>query len=175
MGSPAEEEVALLGRAADGDARAFAALVARHRDRMWAVCVRITGHRHDAEDALQDALVAAWRALPTFRAEARFSTWLHRIAANAALKVAARRREVPVEEVLDAPIDDIGFDSAIVDQDAIGRALAMLPPDFRAALVLREYADLSYAEIAEEQGVGVQTVKSRLNRARRAMHALLTA
>ena len=106
MGSP-PDEIALLDRAADGDARAFAALVARHRDRMWAVCVRITGHRHDAEDALQDALVAAWRALPTFRAEAKFSTWVHRIAANAALKVVARRREVPVEEVLDAPIDDV--------------------------------------------------------------------
>ncbi len=61
----------------------------------------------------------------------------------------------------------------VVEQDAIGSALARIPPEFRAALVLREYADMSYAEIAEAQGVGIQTVKSRLNRARRAMYALL--
>ena len=168
----AESEAELVARAAAGDAHAFSALVAAHRDRAWAVCLRITGHRHDAEDALQDALIAAWRNLPTFRGDARFGTWLHRIAANAALKLIGRRRDTLLDELPEAagPED---FESALVEQDAIARALARLPPDFRTALVLREYADLSYEEIAEAQGVGIQTVKSRLNRARRAVAAQL--
>ena len=163
----------LIERAAGGDARAFATLVAGHRDRAWAVCLRITGHRHDAEDALQDALTAAWRNLPSFRGDARFGTWLHRIAANAALKLVARRRDTPSDELPDVVAPESEFALGIVEQDAIAAALAQLPPEFRSALVLREYADLSYAEIAEAQGVGIQTVKSRLNRARRAVSTLL--
>ncbi|GEL24888.1 RNA polymerase sigma factor [Pseudonocardia sulfidoxydans NBRC 16205] len=166
-------ELELVRRAGAGDTRAFATLVDAHRDRAWAVCLRITGHQYDAEDALQDALTAAWRHLPTFRGDARFGTWLHRIAANAALKLVTRRREAPVEEapeVVDAGSD---FALGIVERDALDAALALIPPDFRAALVLREYADMSYAEIAEAQGVGIQTVKSRLNRARRAVQTLL--
>jgi RNA polymerase sigma factor (sigma-70 family) len=158
-------------RAADGDAQAFAVLVAEHRDRAWAVCLRITGHRHDAEDALQDALAAAWRNLGGYRGDARFATWLHRIAANAALRVAGMRREVAVDELPEPAGSE--FEPDVVDRDAVTAALALLPPEFRSALVLREYADLSYAEIAEAQGVGIQTVKSRLNRGRRAMAALL--
>jgi RNA polymerase sigma factor (sigma-70 family) len=173
--SPSSDlEAELIRRAAGGDARAFADVLEPYRERMWAVCLRITGHRHDAEDALQDALTAAWRNLARFRGDARLSTWLHRIAANAALKQVARRRETPVEEFPDLVVDEPGLASEVVDRDAVARALALLPPDFRAALVLREYGDLSYEEIAEAQGVGVQTVKSRLNRARRALGALLT-
>ena len=84
-----------------------------------------------------------------------------------------RRREAPVDEAPD--VVDAGSDFAlgIVERDALDAALALLPPDFRVALVLREYADMSYAEIAEAQGVGIQTVKSRLNRARRAVQTLL--
>jgi RNA polymerase sigma factor (sigma-70 family) len=167
-------ELELVRRAAAGDAHAFSALVSAHRDRTWAVCLRITGHRHDAEDALQDALTAAWRNLSSYRGDARFGTWLHRIAANAALRLVARRRDIGLDEVgeqveADAP----EFAQLVVEQDAITAALARIPPEFRAALVLREYADMSYAEIAAAQGVGIQTVKSRLNRARRAMSALL--
>ena len=169
-------ELELVRRAAAGDAQAFSTLVSTHRDRAWAVCLRITGHRHDAEDALQDALTAAWRNLSSFRGDARFGTWLHRIAANAALKLVARRRDVPLDEMGEQTMPDSPdpeFAHLVVEQDAIVSALARIPPEFRAALVLREYADMSYAEIAEAQGVGIQTVKSRLNRARRAMFALL--
>jgi RNA polymerase sigma-70 factor (ECF subfamily) len=167
------DEVTLARAAAAGDARAFAALVEPHRDHVWAVCYRITGHRADAEDALQDALLAAWRHLPRFRGDARFSTWLHRIAANAALRVVQRRREEPCAVLEDRPDDGLSFATLVVERDAVQRALDQLPPDFRTALVLREYADMTYADIAAYQGVGVQTVKSRLNRARRALQALL--
>ena len=167
------DESSLVRAAAAGDAQAFARLVEPFRQRTWAVCFRITGHRQDAEDALQDALVAAWRGLAHFRGEAQFGTWLHRIAANAALRVVQRRREEPLDEVEDVASDEVPFATALAERDALQRVLALLPPAFRTALVLREYADMTYADIAEFQGVSIQTVKSRLNRARHAVHTLL--
>ncbi|MGY1829752.1 RNA polymerase sigma factor [Geodermatophilus sp. SYSU D01180] len=173
MDTRADEESSLASSAAAGDAEAFAALIQPHRERVWAVCYRITGQRQDAEDALQDALTAAWRNLAKFRGEAQFGTWLHRIAANAALRVVQRRREEPVAEVGDWAGRETPFSTTLAERDALQQVLDLLPPDFRTALVLREYADMTYAEIAAYQGVGVQTVKSRLNRARNAVHALL--
>lgn len=167
------DESELARSAAEGDARAFTLLIEPYRQRTWAVCYRITGHQHDAEDALQDALTAAWRSLRQFRADAQFGTWLYRIATNAALRAVQRRREAPVDNVEDIPVPETPFSTTIVERDALQRALALVPPDFRTALVLREYADMTYADIAEYQGVGIQTVKSRLNRARRAVRSLL--
>jgi RNA polymerase sigma-70 factor (ECF subfamily) len=167
------DELSLVRAAAAGDAQAFTSLVEPHRQRTWAVCYRITGHREDAEDALQDALTAAWQNLARFRGDAQFGTWLHRIAANAALKLVQRRREAPVEAVDDIADAETPFSSTLAERDALQRVLTLLPPDFRTALVLREYADMSYADIAAYQGVGIQTVKSRLNRARHAVHDLL--
>jgi len=168
------EETSLARCAAAGDAHAFAELIEPHRDHVWAVCFRITGQRQDAEDALQDTLTAAWQHLDRFRGEARIGTWLHRIAANAALRLVQRRREVLRETFDDAPGEETPFTTTVVERDALQQALDLLPPDFRTALVLREYADMTYSDIAAYQGVGVQTVKSRLNRARRAIHVLLT-
>jgi RNA polymerase sigma factor (sigma-70 family) len=166
-------EASLLRRAASGDAGAFADLVAAHRQHLWAVCYRITGQQQDAEDALQDALTAVWRHLGQYRGDAQLSTWLHRIAANAALRVAQRRREEPRDVLEDEPVDGMHFSTLVAERDALQRALDQLPPDFRTALVLREYVDMTYADIAAYQGVPVQTVKSRLNRARSALAALL--
>jgi RNA polymerase sigma-70 factor (ECF subfamily) len=168
-----EGEAELLDLARDRDPQAFVDLVTRYRGPAWAVCLRITGNPHDAEDALQEALTAAWRNLDRFRGDARFGTWLHRIAANAALAVVRRRRDLPT--------DDDAFERAAPgdafaardESDRIQTALRRIPEDFRVALVLREYGDLTYEEIAAHQGIPVQTVKSRLNRARRAMAELL--
>ncbi|WP_226436449.1 RNA polymerase sigma factor [Rhodococcus yananensis] len=166
----------LIERCKAGDAAAFGELVGRYRPRTWAVCVQITGNTHDAEDALQDALTAAWQNIGKFRGSAKFSTWLHRIAANASLATVRRRRDVVVDEIdlgahTDSPVAD-----RVVDVDAVRRALADLPDEYRAAVVLREYAQLSYAEIAEHLGIPVQTVKSRINRARtRLVEALAPA
>lgn len=176
------DEAELLERARAGDEAAFAALVAPRRTRLWSVCLRVVGDRHDAEDALQDALTAAWQHLGSFRGDARLDTWLYRIASNAALAVARRRRE----RVLDP--EDLGevggwgeragdgvrdHAGRVADVDLVRRALADLPEAFREAVVLREVADLSYDEIATHQGIGVQTVKSRLNRARAQLAAAL--
>jgi RNA polymerase sigma factor (sigma-70 family) len=168
------EESELVALAAAGDAEAFARLVEACRERTWAVCFRITGNAADAEDALQDALVAAWRNLHSFRGHARFSTWLYRIASNAALAVVRRRRDIPDDGLVFSSDETTSFAQSIVDADAVQAALGKLPPTFRAALVLREWGGLSYQEIGDWQGVGVQTVKSRLNRARNALAELLT-
>lgn len=169
--SPANE-ILLIRRAAAGDGAAFAQLIEPCRDRMWAVCYRITGRHHDAEDALQDALTAAWRHLGSFRGTARFSTWLYRIATNAALGIVQRRRDIALDGIPETPAAG-SFADQVDAGDALQRALAQLPPTFRATVVMREYADMTYADIAAAQGVNIQTVKSRLNRGRRALRELL--
>lgn len=156
----------LIERCRAGDTAAFGELAGRYRTRTWAVCLQITGNPHDAEDALQDALTAAWQNIGKFRGTARFSTWLHRIAANAALATVRRRRDIAVDEIDLGAHTDSPVAERVVDVDAVRRALADLPEDYRAAVVLREFAQLSYAEIAEHQAIPVQTVKSRINRAR---------
>lgn len=162
----------LLARARAGDSRAFEDLVMPHRNRLWGVCLRVTGSTQDAEDALQDCLLAAWRNLDRFRGDAAVGTWLYRIAANAAVGVVRRRREV-VGEVPDRPDPAPAAEDVLVLRDEVEAALRLVPLDFRVALVLREYGDLTYDEIAAHQGVGVQTVKSRLNRARSSVRAAL--
>jgi RNA polymerase sigma factor (sigma-70 family) len=163
-------EAELVALARHGDEHAFATLAEQHRARLWSICLRVTGNRADAEDALQDALTAAWLHLGSFRSEARFGTWAYRIAANAALAVVRRRKDIPTDIVEELNTDGgSDFTRHVIDADRVNAALATLGVQFREALVLREYGDLSYEQIAAHQGVGVQTVKSRLNRARAAL------
>jgi RNA polymerase sigma factor (sigma-70 family) len=173
-------EADLLARCRAGDQAAFAELIAPQRERAWNVALRITGNRHDAEDALQNALIAAWQGIDKFGGQARFGTWFYRVVSNAALQIHRRRAAGVTTDFVD-PADLHDFSSTatpsvadrVVDADAVRRALAALPEDFREAIVLREFADLSYAEIAEHQKIGVQTVKSRINRARTQLVAML--
>ena len=172
------DESDLLAWARDGDERAFAWLLAGHRDLLHSICFRITGHPQDAEDALQVALLSAWKYLHAFQGRSRFSTWLYRIAHNAALAVARQRRPEPVDPSdveITGPrtVDPRSFVSEIADRDAVTRALTLVQPDFRAALVLREYGGLSYEEIAQVQGIRIETVKTRIARARQALARLL--
>lgn len=172
------DDAELVAHAKAGDQQAFAELVTRYRTKVWHVCLQIAGNKEDAEDALQEALTAAWQNLAKFRGEARFATWLHRIAANAALSVVRRRR--PTDSI-DA--DDGGgivlvdpspaFDEQLTTVDLVRRALAQLPEDFRVAIVLAEFASLPYADIAEHQGVSVATVKTRIHRGRKRLAEIL--
>lgn len=169
-------EADLLAWARRGDEAAFGELVERSRKRLFAVCVRITGDEHSARDAAQNALLDAWRALDRFEGRASFSTWLCQIGSRAALAVVRKRRAHPVAEVPE-PIGPFSaaLDESVSSVSAVRWALEKLPPDFRQALVLREYGDLSYQEIADEQGIPIETVKSRINRARRAVAHVLEA
>ena len=169
------DEAALLERARGGDGRAFEELLTPHRAKLWSICWRITGNQYDAEDALQEALTAAWLHLGSFRSDARFSTWAYRIASNAALAVVRKRRDIPVDDFPDlGEPSGVDFAEVIADRDRIQTALAGIPEQFREALVLREYGTLTYEQIAEHQGIPVQTVKSRLSRARAAVAAALS-
>ena len=168
-------EVELLERCRAGDGGAFRELIGRHHSQAWAVCLQITGNRADAEDALQDALISASQNLHRFRGQAKFSTWLHRISANAALALVRRRREVvspTADQAEQADPSSLTADR-VVDVDAVRQALAQLPEDFRVAIVLRECADMSYADIAEHQEIGVGTVKTRISRGRAHLLRLL--
>ncbi len=165
-------EAALVERARAGDEAAFAELVTPCQRLLFTVCVRICGNDADALDATQDALVAAWRHLDRFDGRSRFSTWIYRIAHNAALMQVRRRRDlVGIPDEAGPPVPDAA--TSVDTVLTVRWALAQLPPDFRGALVLREYADLTYAEIAEIQGVPENTVRSRIARARQALARLL--
>ncbi|MDJ0334601.1 sigma-70 family RNA polymerase sigma factor [Salinibacterium sp. G-O1] len=167
-----ESESGLLADARGGDSRAFDLLLARHRDRLWGVCLRTTRNPADAEDALQDTLIAIWQNLSRFRGDSSFGTWIYRIAANAALTVVRKRREIP-DDGIEIEDDSRDFVDALADRDRVQFALMSVAEDFRVALVLREYGQFSYEEIAQHQGILVATVKTRISRARAAVAAAM--
>lgn len=160
-----------------GDRVALDRLLRRHHDRLYAVCVRITGNEADGADACQNALVAIVKALPRFDGLSRFSTWAYRVATNASLDELRRRRRRPelvepgAHAHLGAP--DAGIDD-LADHLAIRAALASLSPEQRAPVVLRDLAGLSYEEIAEILSLPPGTVRSRISRGRAVLAGTLS-
>lgn len=165
--TPPDDDL-LIHRAKRGDSAATDALLRRHYDTVRAVCHRIVINSADADDATQMALISIVRALPSFDGRSKFSTWIYRIATNAALDEIRRIRRRPVPTHDGAMYDSVGRDvSDPVDaQLDVSAALAQIPEDYRAALVLRHIADLEYEEIAEILGVPIGTVRSRISRGR---------
>lgn len=170
-GLPADDE-RLAGAAAHGDRAALEALLERHADRVHTLCRRVLGDPHDAMDATQEALLAVARGIGGFDGRSRFTTWLHRVAVNAAVDEARRRGRRPVpHETLPEPRPDgrASPEDAVAGRLDLDAALAALPVEFRAAVALRDVADLDYAEIAAVLGVPLGTVRSRIARGRRAV------
>ena len=169
------DDTDLLRAHVAGDPDAFGELVRRHRDRLWAVALRTLGDREEAADALQEALLSAYRAADRFRGESAVTTWLHRIVVNACLDRARRRQVRPAVGLPDLPP---GREPAAVEPDRdtareVWAALAQLPPEQRIPLVLLEIEGYSVAEIAELIGVAEGTVKSRCARGRARLAGLL--
>ena len=191
-----DPESALVLLAQQGDETAFARLMDRHLDRVWTLVWRVLRHREDTEDVVQEAFLSAWRALPGFRREARFSTWLQTIAVSRALNHRARGAErvrrasspfattgdraleaarsvrAPVTAPLE-PADDRPAASPLRLLESaelrarLAQGLEKLPADWRAVLALREGVEAqSYTEIAATLGLALGTVRSRLARAR---------
>lgn len=157
-----------------GDGEAFRALVTPYNRLLRSVCARIVGTEADVDDAVQLALSAAWQHLDKFEGRSAFSTWLYRIAHNASLSLVRKRVPDPMGDNMPEVVSrDAAPDSQVSDRDAVRWALERIPPDFRAALVLYEYGNLTYLEIAEVQGIKVETVKTRIARARQALAHLL--
>ncbi len=183
-GSDARDDRELLQAHVDGDTEASDALFTRHRDRLWAVALRTTGHREDAADALQDALVAAHRRAASYRGEAAVTTWLHRIVVNACLdrirRARVRAADPLPDDLEDHPPRAAGAPRGPEEQllareqrDRVLAALAALPAEQRACLVLVDMEARPVAEVAEILEVPVGTVKSRCARGRARLAALL--
>jgi RNA polymerase sigma-70 factor (ECF subfamily) len=155
-----------------GDPDAFGLLFARHRDRLWAVALRTLGDADDAADALQDAMISAFRRADSFRGDSAVTTWLHRIVVNACLDLLRRRAARPATSGLAADALDAlaaGHRQVQPDSDAaldVTAALRTLPPEQRAALVLVDMLGYPVAEAAAVLGVSEGTVKSRCSRGR---------
>ncbi|MDG2519081.1 MULTISPECIES: RNA polymerase sigma factor [Lysobacter] len=176
------EERSLVSAAARGEMRAFEALYRRHAGRVHGVIARLVGgHGARAEDLTQEAFVRAWQALPAFRFESAFSTWLHRLAVNTALMELRSRRSRPQdegdsdEEVFDliGSADSAGHTTAL-SMD-LERAVASLPPRARAVLVLYDVEGWKHEEIAAELGMAVGSSKAQLHRARNLLRDRLEA
>jgi RNA polymerase sigma-70 factor (ECF subfamily) len=165
---------ALATRAAAGDRRALESLLDRHADRIYAVCRRVLADREDALDATQDAMVAVARGVGRFDGSSAFTTWLYRVATNAALDEGRRkaRRPRPVEVTAETAGRG-SVEEAVTARLDVDAALRQLPEDFRVAVVLRDLSDLDYAEIAEVLDVPAGTVRSRIARGRAALAAAL--
>ncbi|MGA5315640.1 RNA polymerase sigma factor SigM [Streptomyces pseudogriseolus] len=173
----------LLTRHVEGDPDAFGEIVRRHRDRLWAVALRTLGDREEAADAVQDALVSAYRAAHTFRGQSAVTTWLHRITVNACLdraRKAASRKTAPVDDTerLEQLLEPHESASAPAERNDLHRqlieAMGTLPPDQRAALVLVDMQGYPVAEAARILDVPTGTVKSRCARGRAKLLPLLT-
>jgi RNA polymerase sigma-70 factor, ECF subfamily len=166
--------VELLRRHVAGDPDAFGELFRRHRERLWAVAIRILRDPEEAADALQDAMIAAFRRAASFRGESAVTTWLHRIVVNAVLDRIRRRAARPAMGGQDDDLDALaartqrpGDPSASTDIALdVRAALSTLVPDQRAALVLVDMLGYSIADAAEVLGVSEGTVKSRAARGR---------
>lgn len=166
------DDAALMRAHVTGDQDAFAELVRRHRDRLWAVALRTIGDREDAADALQDALLSAYRTADRFRGDAAVTTWLHRIVVNSCLDRLRRRQSrptVPLPEVDRTVAPSVDRDTALVVHAALGQ----LPPDQRMALVLVDLQGYPVADAARVLGVAEGTIKSRCARGRARLAVLL--
>lgn len=170
----------LVRRHVGGDPDAFGELVRRHRDRLWAVALRTLGDPEDAADALQEGLINAFRRAGSYRGDAAVTTWLHRIVVNACIdrvRRASSRPTVALPEGTDHPTltaaDGDPADRVSLRLD-IEAALATLPAQQRAPLVLVDMEGFSVAEVAEMLGCPVGTVKSRCARARARLLPLLS-
>ena len=167
-GEPSDDE--LLRRHAAGDANAFGLLFTRHKDRLWAVALRIVCDPDDAADALQDAMISAFRRADAFRGDSAVTTWLHRIVVNASLDLLRRRPGRSVSwsgdpEDLPLPVQRAGDGSSDTRLD-VDTALRVLPPPQRAALILVDMLGYPVSEAAVILGVSEGTVKSRCARSR---------
>ena len=177
--SPRDEDHALARAAGAGDVRAFESLYRRHSRRVYAVLWRLCGHEARAEDLVQEAFVRAWQALPGFRFESAFSTWLHRLAVNTALMELRARRSRPQMDGDEDAFDTIGGVDSAGHVTALSidleRVVATLPPRARAVLVLHDVEGWKHEEIANELGMAVGSSKAQLHRARGLLRTRLEA
>ncbi|MFE9680460.1 RNA polymerase sigma factor [Streptomyces sp. NPDC006285] len=175
------DDALLTVRAAEGDEDAFAVLVQRHAPSLIRLATRLLGSRTEAEDAVQDAFISAWRRLPEFHNRSSFGTWMYRISTNRCLNVLRSRRPVaPLEAAGDVPAPEYAASPARIAEArgavrALREALDLLSAEQRACWVLRELDGQSYEFIADAVGISQEAVRARVFRARRCLTQALGA
>ncbi len=170
----------LVQRARDGDRDAFGELVRIHQHGVYTLAVRLVRDRDQASDVAQDAFVRAWRAMPEFRGDAKFSTWIHRITVNTAWTHRSRQNRVRLDSLDALPSDPeaVTLDPIRAGESAsagpqIEQALMELSESIRAVVVLKDVYDWSHSEIAEYLGISVTAAKVRLHRGRKDLRSKL--
>lgn len=174
----------MIGKAQAGDTSCFEALYARHKRRIFSLCLRMTGNYAEAEDFTQEAFLQLYRKIASFRGESAFTTWLHRLSVNIVLMHFRKKSiaEVSLEQTLeplqeDSPPKDIGMrDNMLhgsVDRIALERAIGELPPGYRIIFVLHDIEGYEHNEIAEILGCSIGNSKSQLHKARMKLRASL--
>ena len=172
-----EGEMELVRRACGGDQDAFAILVHTHQRRAYILAFRMLGNEDEAAEAVQEAFLAAWQGLHSFRGEARFSTWMYRIVYHACLRLLEqRRRDTRDKDAVTLQAQESArleggqeVHTILTDRErqrAIQQAIQQLPGKYRAVLILRHLQELTYEEIAQALSLPVGTIKTHLFRAR---------
>ena len=166
------DESQLIASAQKGNASAVEQLLEHYYDYIFSICRKVTGNVDDANEATQETLIKVVRNIPSFKSTAKFSTWVYRIATNAALDEIRKKNRRPTSEFNEdtvIPQTTKNLEDSLIDNIDIDNALQNLPEEFRIVLVLRDQLGTSYEEISEILGVASGTVKSRIARARQKM------
>jgi len=167
-------QVELIERAKRGDRDAFASIAAASADRCYALAYRILRDPHRAQDAAQQALLGAWRDLPTLREADRFDAWLHRLVVNACyVEARTERRWVARVRVLRAEPETADIARSVAARDELEAAFRQLSPEHRAVVVLHHHLGYQLTEIAETLGIPAGTARSRLHHAVKQLRAVL--
>ncbi|HLI71478.1 MAG TPA: sigma-70 family RNA polymerase sigma factor [Ktedonobacteraceae bacterium] len=177
-----QDDAQLVTASKNGDQDAFSLLVQRYQRRVFNLVFRMLQNYEEASEITQEAFLAAWQGLPSFRGEARFSTWLYRIAYNCALKqLGQRRREQELHLALQADLESDDSDQKMSqaeqldNQALVQEQLSQLPPKYRIVLILRHLQDMTYEEMAEVLTMPIGTIKTHLFRARNLLKERLQA
>jgi RNA polymerase sigma-70 factor (ECF subfamily) len=164
----------LVARAQGGDTDSFNQLILRWERPIYALAYRVIGREEDARDVSQEAFLRAYRALPGFKGQAKFSSWLYRIALNLCRDWIRKQRRAPVQQMPEGvdPVEMAGESGPVESieelvarkelSDVVGEAMALLPEEQRTAIILKEYHGMTFQEIADLQGCPLSTVKTRL-------------
>ena len=174
------DELRAIARAKKGDAEAFELLVSTYETSVYRLALRMCGNTHDAEEVAQEAFVAAWKGLPSFRGESKFSSWLYQLTTNAAIDFLRREKRhrgaTPIEDEVDLAAPGTPQQAAEESEvrQALQQALDALSPEHRQIFLLRQMRQLSYEEIGRLLGLESGTVKSRLSRAKKQLREILT-
>lgn len=179
-----QDDIKLVTASKDGDQDAFSLLVQRYQRRVFNLVLRMLKDYEEASETTQEAFLAAWQGMASFRGEARFSTWLYRIAYNCALKQLERRkRERTLQQALQAEqtLESTGDEqknahlAALESQELVQEQLSQLPAKYRIVLILRHLQDMTYEEMAEVLTMPIGTIKTHLFRARNLLKERLQA